>query len=93
MRVMAASTSSVVTGRVWSARWKPVRRREILAHAVRLHDLRHAQLRRLVGGEALVADLAAAPPPDGIALLAYARVDDLRVLGAAEGAFHEATER
>src|SRR5579862_4655092 len=55
---------------------------------VGLHDLRHAKLGGLVGREALVAHLAAAPAADGIALLAHARVDDLRVLGAAEGAFH-----
>ena len=37
--------------------------------AVGLDDLRHAQLDRLVGREALLADLAAAPPADRIARL------------------------
>src|SRR5688572_3032358 len=65
-------------------------RRELLAHALRLHDLRHAQLGGLVGREALVANLAAAPPADRVALLAHARVDHLGVLGVAEGALHAA---
>ena len=88
-----ASTYSVGTGRLCSARWKPMRifvDVEVGAGAVGLHDLRQPQLDGLVGREALLAGDAAAAAADRVARLGHARVDDLRVGAAAERALHGA---
>src|SRR5437870_423167 len=61
---------------------------EIGAGSILLDDLRKTQLRRLVGGESLLAGKAAPPSPYGVACFRDARIDDLRVGTAAEGAFH-----
>src|SRR5205085_1321779 len=61
---------------------------EVGAIAVRLHDLRQAQLGGLVGREALLALRAAAAAANRIAWLGYARIDDLRVVATAKRTFH-----
>src|SRR5688572_9389986 len=61
---------------------------ELGTAAVLLHHLRHPQLDRLVGGEALAAGRALAPAPDAVPFVAHPRVDDLRVGGRAERALH-----
>ena len=63
---------------------------EVGARAVALHHLRHPQLDRLVGGEALAAGGALAPAADRVARLRDARVDHLGVGAAAERALHGA---
>src|SRR4029079_5114784 len=61
---------------------------ELGAPAVLLDDDRHRDLGVLVGREALVAALAAPTTADDVALVGVARLDDLRVLVAAERAAH-----
>src|SRR5438067_1040733 len=61
---------------------------EVGAAAVLLHEARHLEVHPLVGGEALLAARALAPPARGVRLKVRPRVDDLGFLGAAEGAFH-----
>ena len=95
-RSTAWSTNSVGTGRLCSARWKPLRifvDVEVGARAVGLDDLRQPQLDRLVGREALLAAGAAAAAADRVARLGDARVDDLRFGAAAERALHRVRAR
>src|SRR5262249_46227537 len=61
---------------------------ELRAAAVLLHDLRHPQLHRLVGGKALVACRALAPAADRIAVVAHPGVNDLGIGRIAARAFH-----
>src|SRR2546427_2505127 len=60
------------------------------AGAVGLDHHGHRELDALVGGEALAAGLALAPPARAVAVLGLARVDHRGVLGLAERAFHRA---
>ena len=60
------------------------------AAAVLLDHLRQLHFRPFVGGEALVAGSAAPAAANDVTLLVDAGIDDRRVLGAAEWAFHPA---
>src|SRR5436305_4851591 len=61
--------------------------------AVLLHHRRQRDLGTLVGGEALVAALAAAAPAHYVAFIGLAGLDDLRVFVAAERATHVSLPR
>src|SRR3989475_1811944 len=61
---------------------------ELLAAAVALQDVDAGGLAPRKGGESLLTPVADPPPPDGIAVLGLARVDDARVGVAAGGALH-----
>ena len=64
---------------------------EVGAAAVLLHQARHLEVDALVGGEALLAGDALAPPADGVRLEVGAGVDHLGVVRPAERAFHAYT--
>src|SRR5206468_6489876 len=61
---------------------------ELGARAVLLHHRRQGDFGALIGGEALVAALAAAPAAHDIALVGLARLDDLGVFVATERTTH-----
>src|SRR6185437_15954653 len=61
---------------------------EFLAAAVFLDDHVGNFIQALIGGEALLATLTFASPPDGIGFLAFARIDNSVLCESTVGALH-----
>ena len=78
MRVMAPSTASVVAGRLRKANQKLAAsfRGRVDARTVLLHHLRQADLRPLVGREALVAGKAATAADDDVTIVVDTGIND-----------------